>query len=396
MLGGTLAAVLFVGAQAQGLRATLPAISYCQQIKNVAARQPCSESLKAASDGNIPLSATLMRMAVAAAPKEGAVRMLLAMILLRADNPAVAERELRQARRDGAPDRAVLPPLLQAMMARREENQLLAEFPDPAPNMVDEVTGQILHGRALALLSLDRVDEAAAAMDRSLSMQRSPAALLDRANMAAKQDNAALAAKLIDETLRLDPKNDVALIAKLGQLSHSNDAAKTLAFSDQVLKLYPRNIGARVVRIDTFLKLKQDGKAKAEVDNLLASSPNHPVGRYYRALLLARANDSKAAWQIILALPPEFVKSYPEYAIPMAQFAVDNGSVDTAAGMLGSALGASPRRFEVRLRLAELRMGQNSPQSAMLTLVPIENSQDPRVQKLLVQIRRAIAKNRAF
>jgi len=29
-------------------------------------------------------------------------------------------------------------------------------------------------------------------------------------------------------------------------------------------------------------------------------------------------------------------------------------------------------------------------------LAPIENSQDPRVQKLLAQIRRAIAKNRAF
>ena len=77
-LGGMLTAVLLVGAQAQGLPTTLPAISYCQQIKSVAARQPCSESLKVASDGNIPLSATLMRMAVAAAPKEGAVRMLLA------------------------------------------------------------------------------------------------------------------------------------------------------------------------------------------------------------------------------------------------------------------------------------------------------------------------------
>jgi hypothetical protein len=41
-------------------------------------------------------------------------------------------------------------------------------------------------------------------------------------------------------------------------------------------------------------------------------------------------------------------------------------------------------------------MGQNSPQSAMLLLAPIENSPDPRVQKLLSQVRGAIAKNRAF
>jgi predicted Zn-dependent protease len=393
VLTAVFAVTFFTGADAQ---AAIPAAAYCQQIKTIAARQPCFDALKTASDGNIPLSLTMMRMAVAAAPKEGVVRMLLAMTLLRADNPAAAERELRQARKDGAPDRAVLPALFQALMARHKENQLLAEFPDPAPNMADEVTAQILRGRALALQSLDRIDEAAAAMDRSLSLQRDPAALLERAKMAAQQNDPALADKLTDETLRLDPKNGAALVAKLERLSRSNDAAKTLAFSDQVLKLYPDNIDARRVRIDIFLKLKQEGKAKAEVDNILARSPNHPVGRYYQAVLLARANDKKAAWQIILALPPEFVKSYPEYAVSMAQFAVDNGSVDTAAGILGYALGAAPRRAEVRLRLAELRMGQNSPQSAMLLLAPIENSPDPRVQKLLSQVRGAIAKNRAF
>ena len=382
--------------QAPPLQSPIPATTYCPQVKNAAARQPCFDSVKASADGNIALAATLMRKAVAAAPKEGVVRMLLGVVLLRGGNEPAAERALRQARKDGAPDQAVLRPLFRAMVARHEENQLLAEFPDPAPNATDEISARVLHGRALALQSLDRIDEAAAAMDRSLALRRDPAGLLDRAVMANQQNNPALADKLIDETLRFDPKNGAALVAKLEQLVRSNDAAKTLAFSEQILKLYPYNIDSRVIRIDTFLKLKQDGRAKTEVDAIMARSPNHPLGRYYQAVLLGRANDKKGAWQIILALPPEFVKSYPQYAVQMAQFAVDNGKTDSATGILGSALGAAPQRLEVRLRLAELRMSQNSPQSAMLLLTPVKDSQDARVQKLLTQARGAIAKNRSF
>jgi predicted Zn-dependent protease len=403
LVSATVLALLILGgsepqAATQGppLQSPIPATTYCQQVKNAAARQPCFDSVKALASGDILLAATLMRKALTVAPKEGGMRMLLGLTMLRGGNEAAAERELRQARKDGAPDKAVLRPLFRAMVARHEENQLLAEFPDPAPNATDETAARVLHGRALALQSLDRIDDAAMAMDRSLSLRRDPSGLLDRAAMANQQNNPMLAAKLIDETLRFDPKNGAALVAKLEQLVHSNDAAKTLAFTEQILKLYPYNIDSRVVRIDIFLKLKQDGKAKTEVDAILARSPNHPLGRYYQAVLLGRANDKKAAWQIILALPPQFVKSYPQYAIQMAQLAVDTGHADSAAGILGSALGAAPRQLEVRLRLAELRMSQNSPQSAMLLLTSVKDSQDPRVQKLLTQVRGAIAKNRAF
>jgi predicted Zn-dependent protease len=120
------------------------------------------------------------------------------------------------------------------------------------------------------------------------------------------------------------------------------------------------------------------------------------VGRYYQAVLLDRANNKGAAWQIMLALPPEFVKTHPQYALQMARLALDNGHVDTATGFLGSALGAAPDMLDVRVRLAELKMDQYSSQSAMVLLTPVQDSRDPRVQKLLAKVRAAIAKNRAF
>jgi predicted Zn-dependent protease len=80
----------------------------------------------------------------------------------------------------------------------------------------------------------------------------------------------------------------------------------------------------------------------------------------------------------------------------MARLALDNGHVDTATGILGSALGAAPDRLDVRLRLVELKMDQYSPQSAMLLLTPVQDSHDPQVQKLLAKARAAVAKDRAF
>jgi tetratricopeptide (TPR) repeat protein len=248
----------------------------------------------------------------------------------------------------------------------------------------------------LALRSLDRIDEAAAAMDRSLSLRRTPVTLRDRADIALQQKNPALASKLIDEALKMDPKNGPALIAKLEQLERSGDAAKTLAFSDQVLKIYPNNIDSRVARIRAFLKLKQDGRAKAEVDAILARSPEQPLGRFYQAVVQSRAKDKQGAFQLIKTLPPEFATSYPELAIQMAQIAFDNGNFETGASILGSALSAAPDMLDARLQLAALRMGQNSPQSALVLLSPVKDSPDPRVKKLLAQVNAAIAKDRAF
>jgi hypothetical protein len=41
-------------------------------------------------------------------------------------------------------------------------------------------------------------------------------------------------------------------------------------------------------------------------------------------------------------------------------------------------------------------MSQDSPQSTMLLLSPVKDSPDPRVQKMLRDVRARIAKDRAF
>jgi len=80
----------------------------------------------------------------------------------------------------------------------------------------------------------------------------------------------------------------------------------------------------------------------------------------------------------------------------MAQIALDNGNDNTAAAILGAALGAAPDMLDVRLKLAAVKLGQKSPQGALLVLTPAQDSADPRIKKMLDEVHAQIAKDRAF
>ncbi len=401
-LGTALVLVVSGGSIAQAAtagparRAAPTFADYCHQAKNTVATAPCLDAAKQYASGGVGLAFTLIRKAVRASPNDGNLRMLTGIILQRLGDDARAERELRLARKYGASDQVVLLPLFRSMVARHEENQLLSEFPSPAINARGDVASQILHGRALALKSLHRIDEAAAQMDRSLALRRSPLSLSDRADIALQQENPALADKLIDEALKVAPTYGPALIARLNRLERSGDTARILAFSEHILKMYPNNIESHAARINTFLMLNQDRRAKTELDSVLIRSPRAPLARYYQAVLMSRAKNTRGAFQIILALPPEFVRSHPEFAMQMADIAFDNGNVERGASILGGALAEAPELLDVRLRLVALRMSQNSPQSAMVLLSPVKDFHDPRVKEQLAKIQKAIAKNRDF
>jgi len=373
-----------------------PVASYCTLVKDSGARAMCLAGREQYNNGQYRAALVTMRKALAAAPRESVLRALTAYIMVAMGDTGSAERELRQARDDGAADHVVLTALFPLMISRHEGEQLLTEFAEPAAGAKGEQAADILFGRAKALLSLDRLPEARAAMDRCLSLRRDAAGLVVRADIASRENDKTLAAKLLDEAFRLDPKNGAATVAKLKLLQEAGDTAKLLAFSEQMLGVFPDAIELRRARIEAFLNLKQDAKAKAETVALLKSLPNSNFGKYYTGLLLARANNKKGAWEVMQVIPPQFVKQNPECAIPMAQLAVDNGHTDFGMTILANAISANPGLLEARLLLANLRLSQNTPQGALSVLSPVKDSTDPRVQKLLGNIRAKIAKDRAF
>jgi tetratricopeptide (TPR) repeat protein len=387
-----------LGAAPQASLATVPppSINYCVQVKSAAARDLCQNARTQYYNGNYLAAELIMAKATQASPNEGIPRAMSARIMFQFGNMGAAERELRQAHRDGAPDHLVLPALFDVMIARHEEVTLLNDFPEPAPNTKSAADFEILLGRARAFQSMGRLAEAAASMDHALSLVRDTDGLLIRAKIAAQQKNAALAGNLVNEAYRVAPKNGPVMLAKLAQLEEVNDTAGVLALSDQIVKLYPLYTEAKLARIRVFMKQNQDAKAKAEVDSILAGSINRQDGYFYNAVLLARAHHIAEAAQVIIGMRPELVKTKPQYAVQMAQILIDNGNVEEGSKILGTALSATPDLLEARLLLANLRLSQDTPLAAQVLLTPVKDSPDPRVQKLLAQVREKIAKDRAF
>jgi len=335
--------------------------------------------------GDVKTAIIYLKNAVTMAPKNGQVRAELGYLLLRTGDAISAERELRQARADGADDQMVLPSLFQAMLTRGKERDLLEQFPDPDAADKTVRAADVLRARAIALEKIGQTDKANAAMDRSLTIRRDAPSLLTRASLAQQQNDIATAQKVTDEALKLAPTDAGALMMKISLLQTQGQDQKALGFSDQLVKYYPDTAAPKVARIGVLLRLKQDAKAQADVSSILARQPGLPIGVYYQAIIKARAKDIKAAWKLVQSLPPEFVRSQPAIGIAVAQIALDSGNNEVAHSVLSSVVAQYPQDAEARLRLGALRLQMKSAQQALDVLDPLKNSKDPRAMALIGQ-----------
>jgi putative PEP-CTERM system TPR-repeat lipoprotein len=324
-----------------------------------------------------------LKNAVSLAPRNGNVRAELGYLLLRSGDAVSAERELRQARSDGAPDSATLAPMFQAMLSRGKNQDLLDQFPDPAATDKSGSAADILRARALAYQKLGQTQNANTAMDRSLAVRRDTPALLSRAGLAREQGNVTLANSLTDEALSKTPNDPATLMFKVGLLQQANQSQQALGLADKLVNIAPTNPLSRLTRVSVLLTLKQDAKALEDANALLKQTPNLALAIYYKAVIRARAKDAKGAWQLAQTLPPEVVHSEPNVGLVIGQMALSAGNAETAANIFSSVVSNFPQSTEARMRLGVLQLTQKAPQKTVETLEPIANSKDPRVATLL-------------
>lgn len=348
-----------------------------------AADKLVADAQKAIAGGNVRLALINLKNALTADPTNVNARVLLGTVLYRTGDSSGAERELRQARKDGAPSSQVLPPLFEVMLARNESQLLLNQFPDPAPNT--PAAADILIARAMALQSLQKAPEAKDAIDRSLAMRRDGRGLLIAGRIAIMQGQEAEARKFADEAIAKSNIPD-AMLFKIGLQLSNNESQAALDLCNRLLEKYPGNLQGRFARIEAYMALKQDDKAKPEIEDIVAKYPSAFMGTYYHALIVARTGDAKGAWRIAQNLPGEFRDSQPRIAIMVAEMAADSGNEDTAAAILGRVLLKSPTLPAPRVRLASIRLRQNNPDDALAVLNPIKDSPDIRVQEQLSDI----------
>jgi putative PEP-CTERM system TPR-repeat lipoprotein len=362
-----------------------PATGAVGSSGKTAADRLLAEAQRALAGGNARLALINLKNAVTADPRNVTARVLLGKILYQMGDTGAAERELRQARKDGASSSLVLPPLFDVMLARNEGQILLNQFPDPGTNISVPAAADILMARAMALQSLKKPSEAIDAMDRSLAARRDAQGLLVRARLAVMQGQEADARKFADEAITKSNTAD-AMLFKAGILLSRNENAAALDLTNQLLAKFPGNLQGRFARIEAYMALKQDDKAKAEVDDIVAKFPTAFMGTYYHALLLARAGDAKGAWSIAQNLPGEFRDSQPRVSLMVAEMAAGAGNEETAASILGRLLLKNPNLAGARIRLASIRLKQNNTDAALAALNPIKDVPDLRVQELLSNI----------
>ena len=344
------------------------------------------DARNALAAGKTRLAVILLKNAVSAAPQNTEVRVQLGTALLRLGDEAEAERELRQARNDGAPPILVLPPLFQTMLVRNENQLLLDTFPDPGPAPPGAEAPDILIARAIALQKLERRQEADDAMNRSLALRRDGPGLLTRARMSLVEGDYAAAGRFVDEVIQNWPANTDAMLFKVELLLAEKDNDGALAVANRISSTFPGNLAGRFARVESFLRLNQDALAKAEIDSILAAHPDLIMAIYYKALLLARAGDSKGAWNVAQVLPGDFRDTNQGAAVIVAQMAINAGKADMGAAMLARILKDHPDDIAARIRLAELRLRQNGTTGALNVLEPLKDSTDPRVTRLYAMI----------
>src|SRR6266550_3890722 len=335
--------------------------------------------------GNLNLALIQLKNAVRLAPQDGNARAQLGMALLRSGDVVTAEQALRQARGDGASEDIVLPPILQVMLMRAEFKQLLAEFPEPPQPAAVKSAPDIFRARAFALQTLGEPQKAKAAMDRSLSLRRDETQVLAAAQLARQQNDLGAANTFSDEAVKLDPNNLEAALVKIQVLRQTKEPEKALAMTEDVIKRFPQSIPAQIARVEIMLDLKQDAKAMQEIDAMLAKSPKMPIANYYKAVLLARANDVKGAWGIAQSLSSDFVQAQPGIAMMVAQIATSSGNFESGGSILTTLLQRHADLTEARLQLGALRLRQGNSSAALSVLAPLKDSQDPGVQALLSQ-----------
>src|SRR3974390_343818 len=344
------------------------------------------EQAKQALAQNHPdVAAIFLKSALAAEPENPDLRLLLGIALFRTGDTASAERELRMAREKGAPDSKVLPILFGVMIARSEDEQLLAQFPPPTEGDTSALASDPLRARASALGRTGRLSDAAASLDRALSFDSSVANFVTRAQLAQRMGQDALALKMVDDAISKSPKEAVALILKIDLLLQDKQQEKALEIANALVNYYPDNAQALMTRARVYLQMKDNTRALADIDAGLKVAPRMPQGLYYKALAMEQANDVKEAWEIAQALPPGFVNSRPEIGSAVAQIAIKAGHVEIGTSMLAATVANFPKYVDGRVRLAFRYLELKDATRALQTLQPVSDSSDPRIVLMLAQ-----------
>ncbi|TPG61078.1 PEP-CTERM system TPR-repeat protein PrsT [Roseomonas nepalensis] len=272
--------------------------------------QPMERARAAQAKGDLRTAQIELRNAVRDDPRSTAARLALVQASIDLGDGVTAEKEARAALEIGADPVVTTAALLRAYLVQGRHADLLRDFPVPAGNPA--LGAQVASGRALAQLSLNQQDNAAASVAEALSFGPNVAEphLAAAALALAKGDRPGAEAEA-DKALAADPNSIEALLRK-GTLQMTRGAAREGAETiGRVVAIAPGNVPARLSRAEALMQLGDNAAAKQDVDAALTSQPGSAAAIYLRATLLARAGDWRGADESLQRIQP-VLSSFPD------------------------------------------------------------------------------------
>ena len=345
-----------------------------------------AKAQQAIKQGHPEVAVIYLKNAESAAPNVAILHLDLGQALLSVNNPAEAERELNIALQKGMPSNRVIPLLLQTLLAQHQSQRLLDQYATPNQNDRSPLASDILRARALAFIQDGKNGDAAASLDRAVTIARTPQNLAARAQLALNMADPTQATKLVDEALAKEPSNPTVLMMKIAMMQRGNQANRALPYADALAKATNNGPLAMVTRAGVYLQLKQNALASADLDKALTAAPNLPAAVFYKALIKAQTKDAKGAWALAQTLPRAYLSSRADIGTTVGQMAIDAGQVETGIDILHTTVQTYPTSVDARIRLANVYISKNEFGAAQDTLSSLQNSSDPRPSALLARL----------
>ena len=307
-----------------------------------------------------------LRNAVKADAGNAEAHLRLAQLQLQASDPVAAEKELKLARELNYDLNVVTPLLAQSYLAQQRFGDVLSEIQadgaDPMQN------AKLLVLRAVAQIGLQDTPGARASLTEAQRLapdnQDAP---VTAARVFIIDKDLAGAERQVDRALAISDQRADALVLKGQLLAAKGDNAGALEYLERAVMAAPTALGMRLERANQYLASGQDPKARADVDNVLATEQHNGGAVFLDMVLKVRSGryaDADLALETLTPVIDQFPRGRYFQALIKSNLGQTEQAVDAAlryvAQMPGDVDG-------VRL-LARIELGARRPDRAVAAL----------------------------
>ncbi len=345
-----------------------------------------AEAQAHAQKGELSAALIQLRNAVQKEPANAAARYQLAVISLRAGDPASAEKEAKVALDRGFSADLALPILAAAYLDQGKFQVLLGTIPEG--NRSREAEAEIRTQRGMAFLGLRDITAAERSFQSVLAIDpRKLRAEIGLARIDAARQEPKSAETRLDKVLAQEPSAEIAGEAYIlkGQLRRMDkDAEGALQAYSKIIEVTPGNLRARIERAQVLTEQNQVDRAATDVRYVLDRVPNHPIAVNLQAWISLQKNDEPAAYELLQRQGLGLARYAPNLLM-MGRLQLNRNQPEAAQTSLAQYLQAVPNNIEVRLFLANLLLRRDLPDQAIAILRggPPESADDVRVLRML-------------